>query len=243
MCKYVVCSNCLVLLLACNKVNVNALLRTRLFYLQKRNSASIAVPAPMPKYFLFYLKKGSDKLGKTNLDFIACLMLPVKKQVRFPLNPTYIFKVKITIFWKYVHNKIEFWISTIVKSTTDQIDPLSSSASSNYLLRYRQCFERNQRVGPHSKKSSDCWLPFSIYYVHDVGSIPFVELRHIRFMIWLQFSREIKSQLVKYDYLKAKSKFIKVWSMAYFYIETYNKMNDGQPAPWHWHNILVFLCV
>ena len=108
MCKYVVCSNCLVLLLACNKVNVNALLRTRLFYLQKRNSASIAVPVPMPKYFLFYLKKGSDKLGKTNLDFIACLMLPVKKQVRFPLNPTYIFKVKITIFWKYVHNKIEF---------------------------------------------------------------------------------------------------------------------------------------
>ena len=65
-----------------------------------------------------------------------------------------------------------------------------------------------------------------------MGSIPFVELRHIRFMIWLQFSREIKSQLVKYDYLKAKSKFIKVWSMTYFYIvnflETYKKMNDGQ---------------
>ena len=102
MCKYVVCSNCLVLLLACNNVNVNALLSTRLFYLQKRNSASIAVPVLMPKYFLFYLKKGSDKLGKTNLDFIACLKLLFenKKQVRFPLNPTYTFEPKIAIFFE-----------------------------------------------------------------------------------------------------------------------------------------------
>ena len=104
-----------------------------------------------------------------------------RSKLGFPWTQRTFLKLKITnFFWKYVHNKIEFWISTIVNSTTDQSDPLSSSASSNYLLRYRQCFERNQGLIAKRAAIVDCHLVFIMFMMWVV----FLLSNYVIYALW-----------------------------------------------------------